>query len=264
MIEGKVVKAATREHAAKIKANNLATFVSRAMIKKIVHKLLVGLFAFRIFVGEIVAFLIEYLSKYSLKALKRRFRAGNLASRLIRPLFEVKKIRTIFGAQLAAAVFTVGSLGIPFAETSGLAYPEAGKTEVVLDVDQAILTTEEVGFQVPVTELVGVSQRFHAGHPAYDMRAPLGSEVVPVNDGVVKEIIHSAYGYGRRVIVDHGEGLVSLYAHMGKIAVDEGDEVDKEDVLGEVGLTGWTTGPHIHLEMYKDESVVSPGRYLII
>jgi len=234
------------------------------MIRKLKHILLVRLFAFRAFVGKLVAFLIEYLSNYSLKALKRRFRAGNLLSRLIRPIFEIKQIKAVFGAQLAAAVFTVGSLGIPFAETSGLAYPEAGRTEVVLGVDQMVLTTEEVGFQVPVKELVGVSQRFHAGHPAYDLRAPLGSEVVPINDGVVKKIIHSSYGYGRRVIVDHGEGLVSLYAHMGKIAVDEGDKVDKEDVLGEVGLTGWTTGPHIHLEMYKDGVVVNLGNYLVI
>lgn len=65
-----------------------------------------------------------------------------------------------------------------------------------------------------------------------------------------------------RVVVEHENGLVSLYAHLGKVMVEEGETVGSETVLAEIGLTGRTTGYHLHLEIKSNGKAVSPSRYL--
>jgi murein DD-endopeptidase MepM/ murein hydrolase activator NlpD len=72
----------------------------------------------------------------------------------------------------------------------------------------------------------------------------------------------STHGYGRRVVIAHDDGFESLYAHMGKISVEEGQKVTRQTKLGEVGLTGFTTGPHIHFELHRDGAAVNPKYFL--
>lgn len=220
----------------------------------------------RTFVRESTALVAQFISlvpHLTPRALKRKFRAGNLFSRLMREVFEIKRIKAIFGGQLAAAVVAAGIFGVSVESEFGPAYPEAVRTAEVLTIREPVVTTIEVGYQVPVEKLLGVSTRFQSGHPGIDLRAPLRSKVLPVNDGVVLTIVHGNLGYGRRVIVDHGDGMQSLYAHLGLITVDEGDVVTKDTVLGEIGLTGWSTGPHLHLEMHKNGVAVNPSAYLV-
>ncbi|KKT55215.1 MAG: Peptidase M23/M37 [Candidatus Collierbacteria bacterium GW2011_GWB1_45_35] len=69
-------------------------------------------------------------------------------------------------------------------------------------------------------------------------------------------------GYGRSVVLDHGNGLQTRYAHMGKIFVEEGERVTPAMPVGEVGITGKTTGPHLHLEVIKKNRTVNPRPYL--
>ena len=59
-------------------------------------------------------------------------------------------------------------------------------------------------------------------------------------------------------MINHGSGFKSLYAHLAKITVNEGDEVDKNTVLGTVGSTGWSTGSHLHLEVYDNGRTFNP------
>jgi len=114
-----------------------------------------------------------------------------------------------------------------------------------------------------VPGMTGVSQEYHPGHPGIDITAPLGSKILPLKKGRVLMVGISSYGYGRYVEVDHGDNLVTLYAHMGKIQVEEGDEVDVDRALGEVGLTGRTTGPHLHLEIYEKGNRLNPRTFLL-
>lgn len=114
-----------------------------------------------------------------------------------------------------------------------------------------------------VPNMTGVSQEFHLGHPGMDITAPLGSKILPLKKGKVTLVANTKVGYGRWIEIDHGESIKSLYAHMGKIQVEEGDEVDTDTVLGEVGLTGRTTGPHVHLEVFKGENRINPRIYLL-
>lgn len=196
--------------------------------------------------------------------LKRKFRSGNLVSRILREVFEKRSIRTFVGAQLFAGMILFGPMaGLNTSHPEKLAYPGLGMTDVILEVsvDPQIETTS-VLMQNPTAGFKGISTKFQKGHAGLDFRANLGSDVFPVTSGVVEKIVHSSYGYGRRVIVRHDDNFESLYAHMGLITVEEGEIVTEETKLGEVGMTGWTTGPHIHLELYKNGVPVNPAYYI--
>ncbi len=115
-------------------------------------------------------------------------------------------------------------------------------------------------FTMPVDgHLSGGYTRYHR---AYDIAAAYGTLIHPVGSGVVEFAGFTADGKGNVVVVDHGDGLKSLYAHMGKIHVGVGNVVSTTSVLGTVGLTGRTTGPHVHFEIYDNGQAVNPANLL--
>lgn len=91
-----------------------------------------------------------------------------------------------------------------------------------------------------------------------DLATPLGTEIHPVAEGVVSQVGFDIWGLGLMVVVDHAGGYQSLYAHMGKIDVKVGDKVSDDSILGVVGLTGHTSGPHTHLQISKDGKNIDP------
>lgn len=170
--------------------------------------------------------------------------------------------KPVLGVQLFAGVLFLGptTLAEPQAE---YAYPGLNLSNVVLQVAvEPKIQPSEQAMQNPAAEFTSISTYFQAGHAGWDFRAPLGSDIYPVADGVVKIVAHSTHGYGRRVIVEHENGMESLYAHMGLIDVEEGQKVKKDTKLGEVGLTGMTTGPHIHFELYQNKTPVNPKYFI--
>jgi murein DD-endopeptidase MepM/ murein hydrolase activator NlpD len=98
-------------------------------------------------------------------------------------------------------------------------------------------------------------------HSGCDFGAPIGTSIHCVADG---EVIHSSYmrGYGNVVIVDHGGGLSTVYAHCSRINVNDGQRVRRGQVLGAVGNTGLSTGPHLHFEVRVNGRPVNPIKYL--
>ena len=99
--------------------------------------------------------------------------------------------------------------------------------------------------------------RWHAGE---DIGAPNGTPILAVDSGTVALATYGS-GYGNYVVISHGGSLSSLYAHMSAFAVTTGQSVNKGDVIGYVGSTGWSTGPHLHLEMRINGSNVDPKPY---
>jgi murein DD-endopeptidase MepM/ murein hydrolase activator NlpD len=104
----------------------------------------------------------------------------------------------------------------------------------------------------------GGASEFHSGQ---DISAPRGTPVVATADGTVREAGWQN-GYGNVVIIDHGNGLTTRYGHLSRIETSEGAHVRRGEIIGQVGSTGRSTGPHLHYEVRIDEMPVSPRRYL--
>jgi len=107
----------------------------------------------------------------------------------------------------------------------------------------------------PVT---GKRDSFHSG---MDFAAPGGTNILAAADGYVLAA-QWVNGYGNYVIIDHGSGIWTLYAHMSKISTKKGEEVEVGEKIGEVGTTGTSTGNHLHFEVRKDQVAVNPAPYL--
>lgn len=99
--------------------------------------------------------------------------------------------------------------------------------------------------------------QFHRG---IDIPAPNKTEIYCVSKGTVIETGND-YGNGKYVIVDHGGGISTMYAHLSRIDVKKGDILDQGEVLGLVGMTGYATGYHLHLSVYENGKAVDPQSY---
>jgi murein DD-endopeptidase MepM/ murein hydrolase activator NlpD len=121
------------------------------------------------------------------------------------------------------------------------------------------------------TELGSVSSGFGARvdpfneqtafHSGVDFSGPKGSDVRATAPGVV--VFAGARGdYGNTVEVDHGYGIRTRYAHLSRIVAQVGTPVDKGTVIGRLGSTGRSTGPHVHYEVWYDDAVRDPGRFI--
>ena len=84
----------------------------------------------------------------------------------------------------------------------------------------------------------------------------------PITDGVVDEVGIDLFGLGNFVEVSHENGFKSKYAHMGKVYVKKNQTITTDNILGEVGLTGHTSGPHTHLEIIHNGEYVDPQKLL--
>lgn len=101
-------------------------------------------------------------------------------------------------------------------------------------------------------------RKFHYG---MDFTAPTGTEVYATGDGVVEVVENSLRGYGKRIVVDHGFGYKTLYAHLNGFNVRRGQKVKRGEVIGFVGSTGTSTAPHLHYEVFKSNKKVNPVHY---
>ena len=104
-------------------------------------------------------------------------------------------------------------------------------------------------------------------HNGVDFGAATGTDLFAIADGKViesKVSTHPTGGFGEYVKIDHGNGVVSLYAHMvpGSRKVKKGDIVSEGDLIGDVGESGYTTGPHLHLEITVNGKYVDPVAYI--
>jgi murein DD-endopeptidase MepM/ murein hydrolase activator NlpD len=97
-------------------------------------------------------------------------------------------------------------------------------------------------------------RRFHA---ALDLAAPIGVPVKAAMDGRVSAVGMNAT-YGKFIIVSHSGGFQTMYAHLNAVSVKQGDYADQGAKIGEVGNTGYSTGPHLHFAVYKNGRAVNP------
>ncbi len=146
---------------------------------------------------------------------------------------------------------------------------EAKKNPPVVTSAPAPGTPSVSGFQWPVNARVssGFGYRVHPIfgtkrlHKGLDLGAGSGTAITAAKGGTVLSAGWQG-GYGNTVVISHGDGISSLYAHQSEIAVSAGQEVSRGDVIGYVGSTGWSTGPHLHFEIRVNGSAVDPLPYM--
>lgn len=127
---------------------------------------------------------------------------------------------------------------------------------------QGSQTAQILSSQLPFTAQLPhpgyLSTRFSNFHPGIDLAAGYGMPIHPIAEGTVAEANFSFWGYGNYVVISHPDGYKSLYGHMAKIYVKPDQEVNQNSILGLVGLTGHTSGPHTHLEVIKEGKYLDP------
>ncbi len=170
----------------------------------------------------------------------------------LRKFLERKNIKKIFGFNLAVMVLFTGVASSPI---SALNQTQTQET-ITLTAPVAQLTTEH-GVRIPLDNFK-VNQGYSNFHRGVDLDGNLGDPIYPIMGGTVEGVFYSRFSYGNHVIINHGSGFKSLYAHLSKVTVKVGQEVDKGTVLGTVGSTGWATGPHLHLEVYDNGQNFNP------
>lgn len=125
------------------------------------------------------------------------------------------------------------------------------------------VTISGAGFSWPTKGIVSQFASWY--HMALDIAAPYGTPIVAARSGrVVKELAGTwDGGYGTNIYIDNGEGFETHYAHMSGFNVSVGDNVEGgKTVIGWIGMTGRTTGPHVHFELYRNGVLVNPLPYL--
>ena len=98
-------------------------------------------------------------------------------------------------------------------------------------------------------------------HYGVDLTAPRGTPIKPSSPGVVSYAGYQG-GYGNTVVINHGNGISTKYAHMSRILVGRGRTVNRGTTIGRVGSTGFSTGPHLHFEVKVNNRPVNPYRYV--
>jgi len=98
-------------------------------------------------------------------------------------------------------------------------------------------------------------------HTGIDFAAPIGTPIYATADGKIEEVSVKFSGYGKMIVIDHGFGYKSRYAHMHDFAVRQGQNIKRGELIGYVGDTGLSTAPHLHYEVMKNGILINPVHY---
>lgn len=144
------------------------------------------------------------------------------------------------------------------------------------EVAQLTLRKQEMLASIPSVQPIptdqtqissGYGERLHPIHKIVKMHAgmdftsPVGTEIHATGDGVVEFADYATNGYGIHVVIDHGFGYKTLYGHMDRLTVRHGQRVKRGDVIGRVGNTGLSAGPHLHYEVHKNGKPIDPANF---
>jgi len=130
-------------------------------------------------------------------------------------------------------------------------------TPAIQPISNKELTRLASGYGMRIHPIYKV-RRMHYG---VDFTAPRNTPIFATGDGTVSRVIRQFGGYGKIIIIDHGFGYKTRYAHMQDFNVKRGDKVKRGDCIGWVGNTGLSTAPHLHYEVIKDNKAVNPVHY---
>lgn len=107
-----------------------------------------------------------------------------------------------------------------------------------------------------------VTKRRNSFHKGIDISAPEGTPVYAAEKGTVIDAGYKKSGYGNLIVLKHGNDLATYYGHLSKILISNGDKVKKGELIGKVGSTGKSTGPHLHFEIRKGNQALNPEDFV--
>lgn len=218
------------------------------------HKLSIELPKHRLFLHFRVAkrrkSVVEEAMIASISQVKKKYHKGTLISRFFRHIFEHKHIGKVLGTALS--LVAIISVYFP-PQTTAFAQEDFVPTTV--ETSLTLITIK--GIQFPTRD-VRVTQGYSFFHPGLDLDGLTGDPIHSIKPGRVSSVSYSKFAYGNSVIVDHGNELTSLYAHLSKIEVKEGQEVTMDTEIGRMGTTGRAFGDHLHLEIYNHGKAINP------
>lgn len=190
--------------------------------------------------------------------MKRKRVRSNPLSKLLRPVFEKSRYLVMLMLLVNTSLMTAGVVIPP---THAFDYAHVQELPELREAEITEVATGST-FQFPVLAPADISQNYHALHRGIDVRAPKGTPIVAVAQGVVIEVREQVFGYGKHVRIAHNGTVASLYAHLDEIEVKVGQRVEKGDEIGTVGTTGWVTGPHLHFELSEAQGTMNPKNYV--
>lgn len=176
-------------------------------------------------------------------------------SQISRRIFEFTKIKETLGILMLISVISMAIL------PSSLAAVQTNieTSRVPVSVDQVPLETVR-SIRLPLDSF-NLTQGYSFFHPGLDLAMVKGTPVYATMEGIVETVKHDRWAYGNHLIIDHGNGMKSLYAHLAKIEVKESEKVTNDSIVGLVGSTGWSTGPHLHLQVWQDNHWANPRAF---
>lgn len=142
-----------------------------------------------------------------------------------------------------------------------------GTKEVVKEQSRSLAGISALGdmaYPIEIVDRMYISSYYgdDRGHKGWDFAAPEGTKIFAASDGVVKNVNGISSAYGMHFVIDHGNGISTLYAHCSSINVTEGQTVSCGQVIAEVGDTGRSTGNHLHFEIRENGTAIDPAPYL--
>jgi murein DD-endopeptidase MepM/ murein hydrolase activator NlpD len=170
----------------------------------------------------------------------------------------VEKIAAIYGVEPEAITsYPVNDLSFPYMLEVGQKVIVPGGRKTIRLTKPRNVSARGLSWPLSGT----LTQRFHAGHKAIDIGGPYGARVYACAAGTVVDWGREV-GYGFRIVIDHGNGVRTSYGHLKGTWVQVGQWVGRGTLIGEVGSTGRSTGPHVHLEVWVNGTRVDPLAYL--
>ena len=194
----------------------------------------------------------------TVSVVNKKYRSGTLLGKIARHVSGHKNVKKYFAANLSALV--IAGTFLPVAQGNVQAASLGSEPDKTVIQTQNTLVTEK-SIQYPL-ENVKLNQGYGIFHPGIDLGAEIGNPIKAIKAGVVTEAENGSFGYGNTVVVDHGKGLTSRYAHLSKIEVKVGDSVTTATEIGKIGVTGRSTGPHLHLEIRQNGIALNPSSVL--
>lgn len=181
----------------------------------------------------------------------------NIKPRFFPNLRDIKRLKNILFKLPIMAIIILSLLGI----YPVLDFPPVRQAVVkadTTDTQKAEVISDNLPEAITLPHPGYLSTKFSFYHPGVDIATGLGMPIHPIASGSVEQVNYDLWGLGHHVIITHQAGYRSIYAHMGRVYVKKGQSITPNSTLGEVGLTGRTSGPHTHLEITKNGQYIDP------